>query len=124
MADRDEDVLERGPARMVRVDVAGDDGLDARVRGKVAEERVAAGVAALERPLQLDVEALRPECARELDGGVRVADAEPVAGAAGEADEPFVQLGEQRPVERGRQSSPSFGRVFACAAVRSRQRFE
>ena len=103
MADRDEDVLERGAAWMVRVDVAGDDGLDARVRGEVAQERVAAGVAALERALQLDVEALRPERARELGGGVRVADAEPVAGAAGEADEPFVQLGEQSPVERRRQ---------------------
>ena len=71
--------------------------------GEVAQERVPAGVAALERPLQLDVEALRPEGAGERGGSVRVADAEPVARAAGEADEPFVQLGEQRRVERGRQ---------------------
>ena len=60
-------------------------------------------VAALERPLQLDVEALRPEGAGELGGGVRVAHAEPVAGAAGEADEALVQLGEQRRIERRRQ---------------------
>ena len=87
----------------------GDDGLDAGVRGEIAQERVATRVAALERPLQLDVEALAPERARELGGGVRVADAEPVARAAGEADEAVVQLREQRRVERGRQSSPSFG---------------
>ena len=102
MADRDEHVLERGAARIVRVDVAGDDGLDAGMRGEVAQERVPAGVAALERPLQLDVEALPPERAGELGGRVRVAHAEPVAGAAGEADEPLVQLREQRRVERGR----------------------
>ncbi len=88
---------------MVRVDVAGDERPDARVRREVAQERVAAGVAALERPLQLDVEALRPEGAGELDGHVRVAHAEPVARAAGEADEPVVQLRQQRRVERRRQ---------------------
>ena len=98
------------------MDVAGDDGLDARVRGEVAQERVPARVAALERPLQLDVEALRPEGARERDGGVRVAHAEPVAGAAGEADEPLVQLREQRQVERGRQQL-AFLRA-ACARAR------
>ena len=63
--DRDEDVLERGPARVVRVHVAGDDGADAGVVGEVAQERVPAGVAALERPLQLDVELLRAEDAGE-----------------------------------------------------------
>ena len=103
MADRDEDVLERGAAGMVRVGVAGDDSLDAGVHGEIAQERVATRVAALERPLQLDVEALAPERARELGCGVRVADAEPVARAAGEADEAVVQLREQRRVERGRQ---------------------
>ena len=124
MADRDEDVLERGAARMVRVGVPGDDGLDAGVRGEVAQERVAARVAALERPLQLDVEALASERAGELGGGVRVADAEPVAGAAGEADEAVVQLREQQPgSSAGGTSSPSLGRVCACAAVRRRQRF-
>ena len=124
MADRDEDVLERGAPRMVRVDVAGDDGLDAGVLGEVAQERVPTRVAALERPLQLDVEALPPERLREPGGRVRVADAEPVAGAAGEADEALVQLREQRRVERGRQRAllPS-GRVCACAAVSRRQRF-
>ena len=116
MADRDEDVLERGAARMVRVGVPGDDGLDAGVLGEVAQERVAARVAALERPLQLDVEALASERARELGGGVRVADAEPVARAAGEADEAVVQLREQRRIERGRQQL-TFLRA-ACARAR------
>ena len=69
---------------------------DAEVAGEVAQERVPARVAALVRPLQLDVEALAPERARELGGGVRVADAEPVPRAAGEADEAVVQLREQR----------------------------
>ena len=104
--DRDEHVLERGAAQGVRMDVAGDDGLHARMSGEVAQERVPARVAALERPLQLDVEALRPEGAGERGGGVRVTHAEALPRAAGEADEPLVQLGEQARVERGRQQDP------------------
>ena len=69
------------------VDVARDDGLEAAVGGEVAQERVPARVATFEGALQLDVEALGPERARELDGRVRVADGEAVARAAGEADE-------------------------------------
>ena len=103
MADRDEHVLERRPARMVCVDVAGDDRLHARVLGEVPQERVPARIAAFERPLQLDVEALRPERAGKRDGGVRVARAESLPGAAGEADESLVQLREQGGIERGRQ---------------------
>ena len=74
-----------------------------RVLGEVAQERIPVRVAALERPLQLDVEALRPEGAGERRGRVRVAHTEPVARAAGEADEPLVQLREQRRIERRRQ---------------------
>ncbi len=118
MANRDEDVLERGPARMVGVDVAGDDGLDARVRGQVAQERVPPRVAALERPLQLDVEALRAEGAGELGGRVRIVHAEPVAGAAGEADEPLVQLREQGWIEGRRQQ---FTFLRPCLRVRRGQ---
>ena len=103
VADRDEDVLERGAARVVSMDVAGDDRLDARMLGQVAKVSVPARVTPLERPLQLDVEALRPEGARERCGCIRVADAEPVAGTAGEADEALVQLGEQGGIERRRQ---------------------
>ena len=101
--DGDEDVLERGAAQGVGMDVAGDDGLHPRMSGEVAEERVPACVASLERPLQLDVEALGPEGAGERGGSVRVVAPEPLPRAAGEADEPLVQLGQQARVERGRQ---------------------
>ncbi len=73
------------------MDVAGGDRADAERRGEVAERGVPAGVSAQVRPLELDVEALGAEGAREAGGGVRVACGEPVAGAAGEADEPLVQ---------------------------------
>ena len=82
--------------------VPGDDGLRADMCGEVAQEPVAVGVAALERSLQLHVEAVA-EGPGELDGCVRVADAEPGARAAGEADEPLARLGEQRGIERGRE---------------------
>ena len=119
LPDRDEHVLERRPARVVRVDVAGDDRLHAeRARRGRAGAR-SGRVAALERPLQLDEEAVGAERPRQPDGGVRVADAEPVAGAAGEADEPLGELGEQRRVERGRQRLGSFLR--ARVRVRGRE---
>ena len=97
---------------------------------ELAQVRVAARVAALVRPLQLDVEAVVPEGAREPSGRVRVADREPVAGAAGEADESLVQLLEQRLVEARRhrlavrrvarvrvrrRQQPAEVRVAACA---------
>ncbi len=85
------------------MDVAGDDSADAGVLGKIAQERIPVRVAALERALQLDVEPLGPEGAGECRGRVRVAHTEPVAGAAGEADEPFVELCEQGRIERRRQ---------------------
>ena len=93
--DRDEHVLEFRPARVMGMDVAGDDRLDARVLGEIAQECVPLGVPALERPLQLDVEAVGAERVRQLGGSVWVADAEPIARAAGEADKPLGKLGEQ-----------------------------
>ena len=102
-ADGDEHVLERGAATVVRVDVSRRDRLDAERGGELAQLRVAARVAALVRALQLDVEAVAAEGAREPRRRVRVADGEPVARAAGEADEPLVQLLEQRLVEPRRQ---------------------
>ena len=94
MANRHEHVLERGPPERVGVHVSCDHGFRADVRSKIAQERVATGIAALERPLELDIEAVA-EGSRELDGRVRVADAEPGAGAAREADEALARLGEQ-----------------------------
>ena len=102
VADRDERVLQADARARVRVRVAGDDGLDAERLREVAQRSVAAHVAALVRPLQLDEEAVAAERVREPRRRVRVANGEPVPRAAGEADEPFVQLLEQRLVERGR----------------------
>ena len=117
-ADGDEHVLERGAAAVVRVDVARRDRPDAERGGEVAQVRVAARVAALVRALQLDVEAVAAEGAREPRRRVRVADGEPVARAAGEADEPLVQLLEQRLVEPRRQRLA----VRRVAGVRVRRR--
>ena len=121
--DGDEDVLERGAAQGVGVDVAGDDGLHPRMSGEVAEERVPACVASLEGTLQLDVEALGPEGAGKRGGSVRVVTPEALPRAAGETHEPLVQISQESRFERRRQQAPSFGRVCACAAVSSRQRF-
>ena len=86
--------------------------------GEVAQERVPARIAALERPLQLDVEALRPEGAGKRGGRVRVAHSEALPRAAREAHEPLVQLREQGRVERGwQQPLPS----AACRRVRRGQ---
>ena len=123
MPDRDEDVLERGPPQGVGMDVAGDDGLDARMLGEVAQERVPAGVAALERPLQLDVEALGPEGAGKSGGGVRVADAEPLRAQPERQTSPSFSSARRAGSSAGGSRIPSFGRVCACAAVSSRQRF-
>ena len=88
-----------------------------RAIGEVAQVRVAARVAALVRALQLDVEAVASEGAREPCRRVRVADREPVARTAGEADESLVQLLEQRLVERGGNGS-RFAVRRACARAR------
>ena len=100
VADRDEGILEAQPALVVGVDVAGGDGRHAERGGELLEGGVPAGVAALVGALQLDVERTR-EDAGESCGGVRVAHGEPVAGAAGEADEPLGMLGDERGGGRG-----------------------
>ena len=97
------------------VGVTGRDRPDAERFGQVAQRRIPPRVAPLVGPLQLDVEALRPEGRRQLCRHVRVPHAEPVARAAREADEAVVQLREQRRVERRR------GQVWAVARVRVRR---
>ena len=98
----------------------------AEVLREVAQVRVPPRIAALERPLQLDVEAVAAERLRQPRGAVRVAQPEPLARAAGEADEPLVELRDG--LERdgsggsGSRSSRPGRRVPACAAVRMRQR--
>ena len=92
-ADRDERVLEGGAALVVGVDVAGRDRRRRRGHGRAPRSRgEPAGVAALVRPLELDVEAVAPKRSGDLGGCVRVVRAEPVPGAAGEADEALVPL--------------------------------
>ena len=82
VADRHEHVLERGPARMVRVRIAGRDRLDAEGLSEIPQRGVSALVAALVRTLELDEEAFRPEGPRQFRGAVRVAHREPVPRAA------------------------------------------
>ena len=105
-ADRDEHVLEERAARVVRVDVPRRDSLDAEVLREVPQRRVPARVSALERPLELDVEAPSAERRRELSRRVRVPDREPVARTAGEADEPLAQLRDPLERHRRRQRLP------------------
>jgi hypothetical protein len=92
-------VLQVKAAGMVRVDVAGGDRADSELAGEVAERGVAARIAAGVRALELDEEAVAAEGAREPGGRVGVHDGEAVAGAAGEADESLVVLGEEVGVE-------------------------
>src|SRR5919197_3317793 len=103
---------------MVRVHVAGDERRYADRLGEVAQDDVAAHVAALVRTLQLDEEAVATECLCEVRGGVRVANGEAVPCAAGEADEALVQLLEQRLVERRLRRGLGFFSGRPCVRVR------
>ena len=85
---------------MVRVDVAGRDRFHAQVLREVPQKEIAARVAPLVRSLELDEEAVS-EGGREACRPVRVDDAEPLAGAAGEADEAGRQLRDALERHRG-----------------------
>jgi hypothetical protein len=87
----------------MRMDVAGCDRLDAQVLGEIAEQIIAMRVAALEGPLQLDEEAIAPECAGQPSGGVGIADAETEPRATGEANEPLRELGDELECDRRRK---------------------
>ncbi len=93
---REEGVLERRPRAVVHVDVAGGDARHPEPLGELGEQAVATTVAACERPLKLDPEAIRPEraqeTARDRRGGrvLRALDARghgAASRAAREADE-------------------------------------
>ena len=96
--DRDECVLESTSALVVYVDVAGGDCRNAEVAGEVAEDGVPTGVAALERALELDVEAVRPKCRCNLRSSVWVTNPQAAPSTAGQADQSFGVL--EQPVER------------------------
>ena len=117
-ANGDEDVLQQRSRAVVGVDVPGRDRLDAEVRRQVGQERVAARVASLERPLQLDVEALPSEGLGEPGSPVRVAYPEPLARTAGETDEPLVQLGHRLPRDRRRQGLTILPAGTPCPGMR------
>ena len=115
VVDGDERVLQADARARVRVRIAGRNRRDAERLGEIAQRRVASHVAALVWTLQLDEEAVAAESLREPRGGVGIADREPVARAAGEADEPFVQLLEQRLLEcrrHGLRLAPGRPRVL------------
>src|SRR5207244_8197721 len=116
VADGDEDVLQRRPARVVRMCVAGGDGLDAEALGELAEQLAPPPVATLVRTLELDEEAVAPECACQPSGRIRIADRETVTRAAGEADQSVVQLLQACLVER------RLSRRLALPSGRSRVR--
>jgi hypothetical protein len=81
------------------MDVAGRDRPHAEVGREVPEGRVPACVPACVRALELHEEAVPAEGPRQARGRVRIANGEPAAGAAGEADEALVQPGQQFRVE-------------------------
>ena len=118
VADRDHRVLERGAARVVRMRIAGGDGLDAQRLGELAQPRVPPRVAPLVRALELDEEPLAPERAGQLGCRIRILDTEPVPRTAGEADETLVQLRQERRIERGRHQ---LGRLGPSAGMRRGQ---
>jgi hypothetical protein len=107
---------------VVRVDVAGCDRLDAQVLGEVAKQGVAMHVAALEGPLQLDEEAIQPECVGQPGGGVGIADAETEPRATGEADEPLRELGDELGRNRRRTRLPVFAARASRACMRGGQK--
>ena len=72
------------------MDVPGCDGLDVEVLGEVAQLTVASRVTPLERPLELDVEAVATKRLCEPGGRNRISQAESLARAAGETDEALV----------------------------------
>ena len=104
-------------AHVMGMHVAGRDRRDAQRLGQLGERGVAARVAALVRPLQLDVERAAEMRAR-AGRRVRVDDAEPVARAAGERDEPFGVLGDHLDGRLGAAAARAPGRAAACARAR------
>ena len=111
--DRDHRVLEERAPAVVRVDVPGDDRLDADRLRELPQPSVPLRVAALVRPLELDEEPVPAEDRRQLRRAVAVPYRETVPRAAGQADEALVELREQVPIEarrnRLRRLGPSPG---------------
>ena len=90
--DRDEHVLQRRQAGVVRMDVSGSDRSDSERLGELVQDAVPGGVPTFERPLELNEEAVAAKCAGQPRGSVRLPHREPVPRTAGQADEAVVQL--------------------------------
>ncbi len=126
--DRDQGVLQRRPAAVMGVDVAGGDAGNAEALGEEGEPAVAGAIAAPVGALQLDTEAVAAESGEEAageplaGGGVSPFPGSrhrPLAGAAREADEPLgvlLDLLQRRPRLRPRPR-----RVLARMCMRQRQ---
>ena len=120
-ADRDEDVLHERATRVMRVDVPGRDRLDAQVLGEVAQETESPRIPPLERPLQLDVEPLSAEGARQACRRVRIEEPEPATRTAGEAHQPRVQLTDALERHRRRERLPILASGATCSRMRRRE---
>jgi hypothetical protein len=93
---------------MVGVDVTRRDRLHAEVLGEITEKCVAPRVPSLERPLELDVESIRPKCGCKRRGRIRVDDSQPTPGAAGEANKSLGELQGRLERDPGREWFPVF----------------
>ncbi len=117
--DGDQRVLQRDPVAIVGVDVAGRHAGHPEQRRELAEPAVAGAIAAPERHLQLDAEAIAAECCEqrpaELLGAAPIAAGDPsrqrsVAGATRQADEPLgVPLDVAHRDERGQGEALAAG---------------
>jgi hypothetical protein len=85
------------------MDVAGRDCRDPQVAGELAQGGASAGVSALVGALELDEEAVAAEGVGDAGDGVRVARAEPVPRAAGQADEPLGVCEQRLERQLGRE---------------------
>jgi hypothetical protein len=116
-ADRHQRVLQLGARARVGVDVAGGHAGEAQAARQLLEAPVARAVAAMERALKLDSQALGAEgLAQAAQGGFVV---DPALGAAAEADEALGVIGHH--VERHARLLPLPARRVARVRVRARQ---
>jgi hypothetical protein len=109
LADRHERVLQAGPRRLVRVDVAGRHARDAQPRGEIRQLAVAGAVVPVEGALQLDPERVGPEDGQQRAGGRRVVHA--MGRAAREADQALGVLGEVVDRQQRPEHAAAPGRV-------------
>src|SRR4030095_4909139 len=108
-------------AGVMRMDVPGCDRLDAEVLGEVAQKGESPRVPSLERPLELDEEALPAERPRQARRRVRVEEAEATPSTTGEADEALAQLRHRFERHRRRQRLSIFASWTTRPCMRSRE---